>query len=184
MMAANIMGLPRAAVTVPDGAINVIWPDAKDTTGSPATLDPEPHFSLLDSIVAYTKSDVAVQLLDSLIQQREPLSKAVERADVAFQILSSFYCIRDSGLVREFLGLHPQVRKLLFAAYSRVKQTWGVESRADLQLFRDPEDESVSLVVYVISTRADAYPLLDRFDEEWWLSQAGKSDGLLAFAVQ
>ncbi|SRR6266849_6637619 len=185
------------------GVVEVLWPVSKFPTAEPKSkkraTDQEfagatetksardvqqQDFALLDAIVAYPAHDVSLQLLDSLIKQDVPLAGVLQHKDVGFEILSSFYTVKDSLRVKHFLSFHAGLKKLLFAAFPRIKETWGAEVKTELEVFSDPEDDSVSLVVYITSARQDAYQLLDRFDEEWWLSVASSSDGLLTFAVQ
>jgi len=165
--------------------IKVVWPEHKgSTTETEGKRDAQLDFALLDAIIAYPERDATLRLLDSLTKQDKPLLTALQSKDVAFEILSTFYSVRDSVPVKRFLSVHPALKKLLFAAFPRIKETWGLHAKAELQVFSDPEDDSLSLVVYIVSERQDAYQLLDRFDDEWWLSQAGSSDGLLTFAVR
>jgi hypothetical protein len=165
--------------------IKVAWPEPKvSATESVAKSDTPLDFALLDTIMAYPERDATLRLLDSATRQDKPLLAAQQRKDAAFEILSIFYSVRDSVPVKHFLSVHPALKKLLFAAFPRIKEIWGLDAKTELQVFSDPEDDSESLVVYILSERQDAYQLLDRFDEEWWLSQAGSSDGLLTFAVR
>jgi len=179
------------------GVVEVLWPDprfpaleaktkkrATDQDEPKSARDVQQDFALLDAIVAYPARDVSLQLLDSLIKQDVPLAGALQHRDVGFEILSSFYTVKDSVRVKHFLSFHSGLKKLLFAAFPQIKETWGAEAKTELEVFSDPEDDSVSLVVYITSVRQDAYQLLDRFDEAWWLSVASSSDGLLTFVVQ
>lgn len=183
------------------GIVSVLWPEPKfrfpeseGTTGAVTDQvsagaeskrgDVQQDFSLLDAIVAYPPRDVSLQLLDMLVEQDVPLATALRRRDVGFEILSSFYTVKDSIQIKQFLSRHQGLKKLLFAAFPKIKEMWGSEAKTELQLLSDPEDDSVSLVAYITSPRHDAHQLLDRFDEEWWLSVAASSDGLLTFLVQ
>lgn len=128
--------------------------------------------------------DTTVLALDALISQDTSLAQVKPREEAGFEVLSSLYAVRESVRVRQFLSAHTGLKKLLFAAYPKIKGTWGPDTRTELEVFSDPEDDSVSLVVYISSDRADAFQLLDRFDEDWWLPQAPSSEGLLTFALQ
>jgi hypothetical protein len=73
---------------------------------------------------------------------------------------------------------------LLFAALPKVKEVWGADARTELELLYDPEDDSSSLVVHVLSNHPNTYAALDHFDEHWWLNHIGASEGLLNFSVE
>lgn len=191
---ATLIGIAAPGPKISAGIGSMLWPDLKDPRkGEKVEIVPghgqpeegceasrEPTEIIFGHDQPKQEHDASRELIASLASQ---ISQYPPR-DAAFEILSSFYFVHDSLPVQRFLSKHRSLTKLLFAAFPRVKETWGSDAKTDLQLFKDPEDDSVSLVVYVNSGREDAYKLLDRFDKEWWLPNAGGSDGLVTFSVQ
>jgi hypothetical protein len=106
------------------------------------------------------------------------------RSEANFSVLSEFYSVRNPSAVRHFLVGRRPLFDLLFAALPKVKETWGRDAKSELELLHDPEDDSDSLVVHVLSNHPDAYAALDRFDEQWWLGHISASEGLLNFSVE
>ena len=120
------------------GVVEVLWPEfarepkVKSVTDqewaavseTKTARDVQQDPALLDAIVGNLPRDVSMQILDSLIKQDKPLTAARKREDVGFEVLSSFYTVRDSLRVRHFLSGHTSLKKLLFAAFPKIKETW------------------------------------------------------------
>jgi hypothetical protein len=116
--------------------------------------------------------------------KQQPLTQRETRSSAKFAILSGFYTVRNPTAVQEFLVARRPLFDLLFAALPKVKEVWGTDARTELELLYDPEDDSSSLVVHVLSNHPNTYAALDHFDEQWWLSRIGESEGLLNFSVE
>jgi len=119
-----------------------------------------------------------------IVKQERIKQQDAKRSNDKFAILSGFYTIRNPIAVHEFLLNRKPVFDLLFAALPKVKEAWGGEAKTELELLQDPEDESASLVVHVLSNHPNTYAALDQFDEQWWLNHIGESEGLLNFSVE
>ena len=120
----------------------------------------------------------------NLLKQQSLTQRETKRSNAQFAILSGFYTVRNPVAVQDFLVDRRPLLDLLFAALPKVKETWGADARTELELLHDPEDDSSSLVVHVLSNHQNAYAALDHFDEQWWLNRIGESEGLLNFSVE
>jgi len=118
------------------------------------------------------------------VKQEQITQQDAKRSNAKFAILSGFYTVRNPIAVQEFLLDRRPLFDLLFAALPKVKETWGGDAKTELELLQDPEDESSSLVVHVLSNHPNTYAALDHFDEQWWLNHIGESEGLLNFSVE
>jgi hypothetical protein len=127
--------------------------------------------------------EVRLEGKNSVRQERLALTDR-KRSDAKFSILSGFYSVRNPSAVQDFLANRRPLVDLLFAALPKVKETWGGDAKTVLELLHDPEDDSSSLVVHVLSSHPNKYAALDHFDEQWWLNHIGESEGLLNFSVE
>jgi hypothetical protein len=98
--------------------------------------------------------------------------------------LATLYSIKDVVAVECFLRAHRFLVGLLFSAFPRINRVFGTGVGKELDLLEDPDDNSSSLIVHIITNNPNAYQTLESFDEEWWLDHVGKSAGLLNFAIR
>jgi hypothetical protein len=173
---------PKAKTSAPVLPWSVVGPSEQDAVTAQGQL--QLLFGLgLESHYSHTyKYEARLEGVNLLRQQ--PLARQMKRSNAKFAILSGFYTVRNPIAVQEFLVERKPLFDLLFAALPKVKETWGSDAKTELELLHDPEDDSSSLVVHVLSTHPNAYAALDHFDEDWWLNHIGESEGLLNFSVE
>ena len=125
----------------------------------------------------------APQADEAAREQRKGGPLQVDRLTVTLDTLMNLYSVRDPVTVQRFLSLHRPLLELLFAAFPRIHAIFGGGVETDLRLVEDPDDESETLVAYVVSERADAYEALREFDENWWLDHIMLAEGFMNFTL-
>lgn len=90
--------------------------------------------------------------------------------------------------VESFLQSHPELRCFIREAGERLRGVFGEETELALKRFVDPESPVESAMLFLlVKTPLDAQAaqaLLDRFDETWWLDNAGRADHLLQVSIE
>lgn len=96
--------------------------------------------------------------------------------------LSSLYHLEEPDLIAEFVQQNSFLVELLAEAPRHLNSVFGADTELALQLSQDPEDvDSRELFINILTTLSaqDAFPLLERLDDEWWLDVSGRVDGKL-----
>jgi len=97
------------------------------------------------------------------------------------------YSFRDEEAVRHFLQTHPHLIEVLFEAQFHLLRHFGPDSQVTLEVFPGPESEGEKrLFAYIIIFLPveEALTRLDKLDEEWFLNQSDRVDGLLNFSLE
>jgi tetratricopeptide (TPR) repeat protein len=98
------------------------------------------------------------------------------------EVLRSLYHLEEPDLITEFVQQNSFLIELLVEAPRRINSVFGEETKLALQLSQDPEDvDSRELFINILTTLSaqEAFPLLERLDEEWWLDISDRADGKL-----
>ena len=93
---------------------------------------------------------------------------------------------RISYLADDFLREHSFLSKLLLEAYQTIKKYFGQGVELALEVYADPEDGNRELLLLIRTDKpaAEALPILDRFDEEWWIDNFDRAEGLLTIKLE
>jgi hypothetical protein len=121
---------------------------------------------------------------ETALTQEQSVPTQNEKGLRSFPLLTSLFSISSPIAVEHFLRKHPQLSELLFSAFPRIKSLWGADANLELSMVDDPEGGFPVLIVHVSSSSPNAYAVLDRFDDEWWLDNIRSAEGLLNFSVQ
>jgi tetratricopeptide (TPR) repeat protein len=98
------------------------------------------------------------------------------------EALRSLYNLEEPDLIAEFVQQNSFLVELLAEAPRRINSVFGEETKLVLRLSQDPEDvDSRKLFINILTTLSaqEAFPLLERLDEEWWLDISDRADGKL-----
>lgn len=90
------------------------------------------------------------------------------------QDLSVSAAFRQPDRVRHFLKNHPVLVDLLPEAFEKARQIFGIETPIELEVISDPEGIGPeTLFAYIVTSLPtdDALSLMDRLDDQWYLSQ-------------
>lgn len=126
----------------------------------------------------------AARMLDELNESEaepedlQPTALSGEDSDA----LSSLYHLEEPDLIAEFIQPNSFLVELLAEAPRHVHSVFGTDTDLALQLSQDPEDaDSHQLFINILTTLSaqDAFPLLERLDDEWWLDVSNRADGKL-----
>ncbi len=108
--------------------------------------------------------------------------------------LRDLYAFRDAEFevqdVPRFLNLHPHLVPLLLEARPIIARHFGPDIPVRLEVVLDPESEAEdgdAQLFAMIETQLspeEARPRLDRFDQEWWLSNLRRADCRLEFSIR
>jgi hypothetical protein len=101
--------------------------------------------------------------------------------------LEEIYSLRDAATVRRFLHTCPQLVEVLLEAHGYLQEYFGPDPQVVLEVVSDPEAESVDeLFAYILTSLPadEALARLDRLDEEWFLDQLDRVDGLFNFNLE
>jgi len=108
-------------------------------------------------------------------------------ADARLPRLREIYAFRNPDQVRSFLVTHPDLVEVLFEARSYLEALFGSDLEVILEVVTDPDAEGLKQLFAYIHTSLpidDALERLDRLDEEWFLDQLDRVDGLCNFNLE
>jgi hypothetical protein len=102
--------------------------------------------------------------------------------------LADLYQFRDYTRVEAFLTAHPYLEKLLLETHGKIREYFGQDASAALEVFTDcecdGEDEGpLFAIIQTNLTYCEASGLLDRLDEEWWLDALPRGEGNLIVSM-
>ncbi|MFQ5857433.1 MAG: hypothetical protein ACE5LU_17645 [Anaerolineae bacterium] len=101
--------------------------------------------------------------------------------------LEDLYSVRDAATVWQFLLAHLHLVEVLLEAYPHLEKHFGPDPEVTLEVVNDPEAVTRKQVFAYIVTSfppAKALTRLDKLDEEWFLDQLDRVDGLLNFNLE
>lgn len=107
--------------------------------------------------------------------------------DARFRKIQDLYTFRNEAAIRKFLSKNAALMNVLIEAYPHVVRYFGDQSRIVLERVKDPEiQDADQLVAYVMTSLSvdEALERLNRLDEEWFLEQFDRVDGLLNFNLE
>jgi hypothetical protein len=113
----------------------------------------------------------------------------VDHASVADMLsrLESIYALHEEARVRSFLKKNAFLAPLLLQANLKIRDYFDASSKIVLELSVDPENAQYQELWARIQTHlspADALPILNRFDEEWWARASAASKNLLNIKLE
>jgi hypothetical protein len=102
--------------------------------------------------------------------------------------LADLYQFKDYARVEAFLTAHPSLEKLLIEAHGKIREYFGSDASAALEVFTDYEgddgDKGPLFAIIDSSLPPDeAFDRLDRLDEEWWLDALPRGEGNLIVSL-
>ncbi len=118
----------------------------------------------------------------SVEQNASPSSPLDSRIEAVLKLVPA----QAPQRIAAFLLRRPELVPILIDSAVKIREYWGVDTRYEMRLVTDPEEpdeDALSLVVDILSSDPDAYAILDRFDEEWWLERLPQTQGRLNFLV-
>ena len=118
---------------------------------------------------------------------QELLESEVTDLRAEMTLLLSDYGVSNDSNLPEFLAEHPDLFALLHETRQKIREYFGSDAKAQLDLTSDPDDRSSrELFLRIISKlrTKDALRILDRLDEEWWLNASLASQGNMNITVE
>jgi hypothetical protein len=109
------------------------------------------------------------------------------RSDSAGLELEERYGFRVPGDVRRFLQTYPHLTGFLLEAFPYLEKHFGSSPHVELEVIRDPEigrtGELIASILTPLSVD-DAQARLDGLDDEWFLDELDRVDGLFNFSLE
>src|ERR1044071_5656061 len=98
----------------------------------------------------------------------------------------SLYEIENPTDVETYVAEHPSVAAILEEAPGQIREVFGNQVPPRLRLNWDPEVGDAWLVVGIPSADIgpSVLPLIDAFDERWWLDRATTTDATVVIDVE
>lgn len=105
---------------------------------------------------------------------------------VAVTKLEEVFVLREPELIRRFLRKHAFLVGLLKQARVKLQRYFGAAAPLVLRLAQYPEENASELLLLIQTSlsASEALPLLDRFDEEWWLETLPKAQCKLTIKLE
>lgn len=126
-------------------------------------------------------ADLCVNRLDA-----ERRAKPLPRKQCALLPNPSRLGFRDGAI--ELLHRWPELSALIQEAACKLLESFGTSAQIVLERFDDPEaekeDPSLYLVVGTTLRALDARQALDRFEDNWWMDNAERSNNRLHVSVE
>jgi hypothetical protein len=102
-------------------------------------------------------------------------------------LLEQRYAFRERGEVLGFLKVYPFLVPLILEAYGKIAEYFGPYPNVVLEVVNDPEALDYQELFIFIRTNLpprEAFALLKRFDQEWWLDASDRAECLLNIDVE
>lgn len=93
---------------------------------------------------------------------------------------------KRQALVDDFLAEHKFLVLIINEALVKIEKYFGDGQKLVLEISIDPEDGSPDLLLLIQTEKkaVEALPILDKFDEEWWLDNSERAKGLLTIKME
>jgi hypothetical protein len=117
-------------------------------------------------------------------ERRHSVARDLTKDEVA--ALDRVYLIRERGKVSNFLATNGFLLPLLKESAQEIRKRFGQETALVLRMSVNPDGEDRELFINIQTPLpfAEAFPLLERIDEEWWLDNASKANGKLELILE
>lgn len=128
----------------------------------------------MDTVNQETNIAVVIQTIT------DSISKEIEQ-------LGKLYMMRDPERVLAFYAENRFLYELLIESSEQIKKLFGQDIKLELHLSQEPEFPSSRQLFVLIVTRLtseEAFPLLQRLDEDWWLDNCDKANHKLNFNLR
>lgn len=122
---------------------------------------------------------------NTLLKHDDTLQSAVENTHL--RNVETLYSFRNVAEIQQFLQEHHVLVNFLIEAHPYVSKYFGDHPQIALELISDPEiDGSEQLFAYIVTSLpvAEALERLNNFDEEWFIEQFDRVDGLFNFNLE
>jgi tetratricopeptide (TPR) repeat protein len=119
--------------------------------------------------------------LDRLERERHPLPEQQAAP------ISSLFVFQNPAQIVTFVFENQFLLELLREASKRIHDIFGPDTQLSLRLWRDPDYEEAQTLYIEILTKLsadDAFPLLERLDDEWWIDASEQASGKLNIKLQ
>lgn len=113
--------------------------------------------------------------------------KQAKSINLEINDLRSKFEITNFEEVRNFLTKNRFLVSLVEGIPSKIYQYFGIGQKLALQILCEPDfPKSFELWIHILTelSAKKALPILERFDEEWWLENMDKSDGKLNITLK
>ena len=122
---------------------------------------------------------------NTLLKHDDPLQPAVEKTHL--RNVETLYSFRNITEIQQFLQDHHFLVNFLIEAHPYVSKYFGDYPQIALELISDPEiDGSEQLFAYIVTSLpvTEALERLNSLDEEWFIEQFDRVDGLFNFNLE
>ncbi len=131
---------------------------------------------IYDVLVSQARRDEPTILWETLKAESQP----------EVQRLEQLYTFGERAEVLWFLEEYPVLVPLLLEAYDKIGNHFSY-SQLSLEVVTDPETNNDHQLVVFIGTNLapdEALPMLEQFDENWWLDASREAQGNLCIHVE
>ncbi len=144
------------------------------------------------NIQEYKDSDYFLDSISSFARNQsltpeQIAGKQAESINSEINDLRSKFEITNFEEVRNFLTKNRFLVSLVEEIPSKIYQYFGIGQKLALQVLYEPDfPQSFELWIHILTelSAKEALPVLERFDEEWWLENMDKSDGKLNITLK
>lgn len=133
----------------------------------------------LRGLIGSTRVEVRLEGYDALRQITAKMSDLHQ--------VGELYSFCNAVDIQRFLYTHSQLTEILVKAHTYLQKHFGPSPQVTLELVSDPETIGwEQLYAYILTSPPvdKALARLDRFDEEWFIGQLDRVDGLLNFNLE
>lgn len=140
--------------------------------------------SPVDKVPDYRTSEYFFDYLSVLTSDQSLSQDQIARSQTKtigekFDSVSQKYEITEAEGVKNFLSKNRPLILLLEEIPNKIYQYFGNNERLSLKISYEPDfPQSSELWVYILTelSAKEALPILEKFDEEWWLENMDRAD--------
>jgi hypothetical protein len=115
------------------------------------------------------------------------LPSSVSSPSIPVDTLVNQYEFRNFNEIHEYIGEQSFLIDILLEAKAEIEKIFGKNAILILDLvhFNDyPGARELFVRIATPLSANEAYPLLTRFEEEWWLDASDRADNLITFTLE
>lgn len=134
------------------------------------------------------RNSETIKIFD-LLQDISPLIEKRRREYLKqeFNSLSSLYEFREQENIENFILKNDFLFNILKEARIQIRKVFGENTRLALKISSELEpisSEELWILILTELTAKEAFPLLEKFDENWWLDNLGKANAKLNIRLE
>ena len=150
------------------------------------------NVSLLEEIQEYKNTPHYFDYLseitsDQSLSQEQIAKSQIKPIDEKLDFVFQRYEIAESESIKSFLSKNRLLILLLEEIPSKISQYFGHNQKLSLKISHEPDfPQSFELWVFILTelSAKEAFPILEKFDEDWWLENLDRADCKLNISLE